>query len=54
MIKKIRNWNRLIKFIISWRKQGNSEFSIITSEGGIWIQCVKAPRKNLYIETELR
>ena len=28
MIQKIKNWNKLIRFILAWRKEGEAAFKI--------------------------
>ena len=31
MIRKIKNWNKLIRFILAWRKEGEAIFKINTN-----------------------
>ena len=50
MIKKIRAWNKLIRFIIHWRKQQNHEFLIITTEKELIIKAQNPPRKSIRID----
>ena len=37
MFKKLRNWKRLIKFIIKHRAKGNSSFMLLTTSTEIII-----------------